>query len=141
MTKLADSVEEAVAYRDQLFSSLDEVPDFQTLEVMRALAKDEDLRRAIDVVLVQTKRKAKEEFERYDRLADFWDKAALPMAAAIPGFFAIMISDHLVPNPVPSGATAASYLAGAIAWLICRVAAVRYGIRAKAGLALLGKVD
>lgn len=67
MTKINDLVEEARALQDQAVQTLGEVPDIQTLEVLRTLAKDEVDKRAIELTLLLRKRDAKARFEVFDR--------------------------------------------------------------------------
>ena len=139
--KIQKTVKDAQAFRDQALEALKDVPDIPTLEVLRILCDTDQERKVIDLVLLQEKREAKAVYESYDRLSDLWDKAALPFAAAFPVFLTVLVSEHLLPDPARSTLTVGSYLIGAAAWALCRWAALRYGRKAKAGMAKLGKVD
>lgn len=77
MTKINDLVEEARALQDQAVQTLGEVPDIQTLEVLRTLAKDEVDKRAIELTLLLRKRDAKARFEVFDRWADLLEKSGI----------------------------------------------------------------
>lgn len=141
MTKIQSLVDEAQAFRDQAVRDLAAVPDIESLELMRLRVKDEELKQAIETVLLLRKRSAKAEFERSDRVADLCDKASLPIGAGFPGFVAVLVSQNVVPANAVRVLIIASYIVGGALWLALRCAAAWYGNRSKAGIAKLGKVD
>lgn len=141
MTKINDLVEEARALQDQAVQTLGEVPDIQTLEVLRTLAKDEVDKRAIELTLLLRKRDSKARFEVFDRWADLLEKSCLPIGAAFPGFTAVLVSQALVPASWVRPATVASYVVGGLFWLMLRLLSSWIGQKSKTGLARLGKVD
>lgn len=141
MSNLSKSVDEVRAFRDQAVEALKDVPDIQELEVMRLLTDDPGEKRSIELVLLLRKRAAKRRFEAYERWADAFDKAALPVAAALPGFVAVLNSEQLLTGTTRRLVVVASYLGAAIIWVCLRWAALHFSQRAKVGSVDLGKVD
>jgi len=136
-----DPVKKAQAFQDQAVRAYRSVRDVRVLELLRAESKDDVERRRLDLVILLRKRAAKAEFEAIEREADFWDKAALPCAAAIPGLLNLLAGASVANDPLWRAANVACCVAGAVVWLLCRLAALNQSKRAKAGLADLGKVD
>jgi len=139
--KIEQSVANAVAVRKAAIAAYADVRDLPTLEVMRELCTDRDERLAIELVISTRKREQKALFETYERWADFFDKASLPLAAAAPAFVAVLANEHVLVDPLRRTLVLASVLFGGATWMLCRLASFYLSRRAKVGAIGLGKVD
>ena len=137
--------EEAARARTEHHATLAEYAqlDQDSLEALRLQCPEDDRRRRayLDLALTLQRRDVKAEIEVLALQAEFFDKAALPMAAAFPVFMTFLASEKVLADPWRTAAVGCSYVVGAVLWMICRWQAFRLGRRAKHGTAELGKVD
>ena len=141
MTKLIKTVSEARAFRDRAIKAYAGVTEIRELELLRTLSDDPDTKKAVELVLMLRKRGVKRRFEAYERWADAFDKAALPVGAAMPGLVTVLSSEHTLVGEWRHWAVLGSCVAGALLWGLCRLASLMYGLKAKVGAVDLGKVD
>lgn len=133
-------ISEAQSFRRKTFEAYGRIP-IPTLEVIRSLCEDDKERKAIDVVLTARKRAAKAQCESEERLADWYDKAALPLSAAPTAAVTLLQSEQLLAaGSRPVGLLAAAVL-GVVLWAVCRYKNYRLSHDARVAAAQLGKVD
>jgi len=134
---------QALAEREEIVNAYTDVGDVQALEalrLMRASAEDKE-KAALELAILIRKRTLKGELEMLAFTAEWWEKSAVPLAAAFPVFITFLASEKILDGHLRSKVLLASYLLGGLAWGVCRWVALKYGGRAKRGAADLGKVD
>lgn len=117
---------------------------------LQALRELEDLRDAqpdgsverkhLDHLILSRKREMKANAEALEKYAELYDKAALPLGAAIPGFISILGTAGIL-GPNQSLWMVFGSLVGAIAWVVLRILALTTAISARRDLAKIGKVE
>ncbi len=95
----------------------------------------------LDAAILSRRRVRKSFLESLTTLADLFDKAALPAAAAIPVFLTFLATEKLLTDRWRTTVLVGGYLVGAILWLFCRWKVYQLTNEAKLGAAELGKVD
>lgn len=138
---LEEAAGQALAAREEAARPYEAIRDLAALEAMRSSSADDQQREILDHVILRRKRQVKGDFEALERIADLFDKAAVPLAAALPVFVSFLSAEHALVDPARFRWLLGSYTFGAVVWLFCRFASVRYGARARRGLAHLGKVE
>lgn len=140
---IEDIAAQALAERNAAMRRYAAVPDVEALEALRLQnASEEDKEQANrELAILRRKRTMKGEWEDLSALADFFDKSALPVAAAVPVFLTFLAGEKILVDPLRSKVLVTAYLFGGCAWIFCRWKAFQYGRRAKRGAAELGKVD
>jgi len=111
------------------------------LEALRSRTADPKDREALDAVILQRRREEKSELEELNAVAELYDKAALPIAAALPVFLTFLAGEKLLVGPARTYVLVLAYLSGGVMWIFCRWKAYQCAREAKRGTALLGKVD
>lgn len=120
----------------------DDLQDLRELEDLReGIAEGCTERKRIDQVILVRKREMKGRAESLEKYADLFDKAALPLGAAIPGFISILGSAGYLTGPSHSLWMVLGSLMGAMAWVVLRILALTTAISARRDLAKIGKVD
>jgi hypothetical protein len=138
---LEELAAQALAARRQAIRAYDGVRNVEALEAMRARATEEGDREVLDKVILIRRRQEKGAWEELVTRADLYDKASIPLAAALPVFVTFLGAEHVLVDPVRFGLLLTAYLFGGFIWLASRWASFKYGARAKRGLARLGKVE
>lgn len=133
---------QARAERDAVLVELAAL-DVASLEALRLRATDDDrlLQACLDHEILARKRAAKAELEELAVQADFFEKASLPLAAAIPVFLTFLAGEKVLLDTWRPVILGIAYVVGGVLWAVCRGLSLRYGKRAKFGAAELGKVD
>jgi len=111
------------------------------LEALRPRMESGPQRDDLDAAILSRRRVRKAFLESLTTLADLFDKAALPAAAAIPVFLTFLATEKLLVERWRSTVLVVGYMVGAILWLFCRWKAYQLTNEAKLGAAELGKVD
>ncbi len=138
---LEELAAQALAERRQAIQAYDGVRNVEALEAMRPGITDVKEREFLDAVILIRRRLEKGAWEEFEKRADLYDKAAIPLAAALPVFVTFLGAERVLVDPVRFALLLAAYIFGALVWLVSRWASFKYGTRAKRGLARLGKVE
>jgi hypothetical protein len=138
---IEESAARALEERIAAMNAYAGIPDLRALEELRFKTTDPSSQRALDLVILARRREAKVLLESFDRLAELYDKSALPSAAALPAFVTFLVGEHVVSDPWRTSFLAVAYLFGGLVWIYCRFKAHAWGRKAKLGAAELGKVD
>jgi HEAT repeat protein len=138
---LEEVAAQALAERRQAIQAYDGILDIEALEALRSRVAEGKERELLEHVILLRRRQAKADFEEQDRWADLFDKSSIPAGAAVPVLFTFLSAEHVLVDPTRFKWLLAAYLFGGVIWLVSRWLCLRYGTRAKGGLAELGKVD
>jgi len=132
---------QALAERIEAMNAYAGVADLRALEELRFKAEGAEDQRILDLVILARRREAKVELETFDRLAELYDKSALPAAAALPAFLTFLAGEHVIVDPWRTKFLMLAYLFGGSVWIFCRFRSHVCSLKAKLGAAALGKVD
>lgn len=115
--------------------------DIRELEDLRPLMKSQQEQKTLDEVIARRKRQAKGELEALEKVAEFFDKSAIPLSAAFPTLAMFLAAEHVLDDPARFYVLLGSYMVGGLIWGSFRWLALRCGQEARRGLADLGRVD
>lgn len=115
--------------------------DIRELEDLRPLLKDQQEQKTLEEVISRRKRQAKGEFEALEKVAEFFDKSAIPLSAAFPTLAMFLATEHVLDDPARFYVLLGSYMIGGVIWGFFRWLALRCAQEARRGLADLGRVD
>lgn len=140
---IKEKAAQALAERELAMDAYGAVESVAALEALRAslVGAEDEARAILDLTILHRKRAEKGELEELNAVADWFDKSALPVAAAFPVFLTFLASEKILADPMRSTALLVAYLFGGVLWVICRWKSLQYSKRAKRGAAELGKVD
>lgn len=123
-----------------LWARNDNKQKIRELESMRSLVKQEDSH-LLEELITLRKREAKGDYEALEKAAEFFDKSAIPLAAAFPTLAMFLATEHVLDGPFRFPVLLASYMLGGTIWGFFRWMSLRLAQEARRGLADLGKVD
>ncbi len=133
---------QAMAERQAAMKFYEAIADWRTLQALRD--SDDPVAgssKVLELVILERKRLAKGDLEALEKVADLFDKASLPLAAAFPVFMSALAGEKLLVDALRAKLVIGAYIIGGIFWIVLRALSLLYALRARRGLAELGKVD
>lgn len=118
----------------------DDLQGLRELEELIEGLPDSVERKKLSKLLLARRRELKGRAEAMLATADFYDKAAVPMGAAIPGLSSLLVATGTLNDPNKILLAVASVI-GAGFWIVLRLLALKFSVSARRELAHLGKVD
>jgi hypothetical protein len=109
-------------------------------ELMEGLPAESVERKKLSKLVLARRRELKGRAEAVLATADFYDKAAVPMGAAVPGAASLLVTTGAFDDPHKI-IIAVSSVIGALFWGVLRIMALKASVSARRELAQLGKVD
>lgn len=138
---IREDSEKALADRRASQDQYAAISSMAALEALRARMDVGPERDHLDHLILSRRRGLKAELEKLGVASDLFDKAAIPAAAALPGFLTFLASEKLLADGLRAPVLSGAYLVGAALWMFCRWKSFQNARLMRVGASELGKVD